>query len=262
MERPQDVKTLYFKDTSFASLMTQRIFNILLVASKYDAFSLEEDGRIDEQIFNEYTALNLRNAPRFTLASTIDEARQLHGSRNFELVIMMPTGDNDEMFDLAHEFKSECPQVPIVLLSPFSGDMLKRVFGRDQFEDIDYVFSWLGETDLLLAIVKLLEDKMNMEQDIESVGVQIVLLVEDSVHFYSAILPLLYKHVFVQSRSFMTEALNDHERMLRMRGRPNSTLAAQETQFHPLRLWSILTKTAVMSLRQAHFSCGLIPMTA
>ena len=225
MERPQDVKALYFKDTSFANLMTQRIFNILLVASKYDAFSLEEDGRIDEQIFNEYTALNLRNAPRFTLASTTDEARQLFATRKFELVIMMPTSDNDDMFELAHEFKADGSQVPIVLLTPFSGDMLKRVFGRDQFDDIDYVFSWLGETDLLLAIVKLLEDKMNMEYDIESVGVQIVLLVEDSIHFYSAILPLLYKHVFVQSRSFMTEALNDHERMLRMRGRPKIVLA-------------------------------------
>ena len=225
MEHAQDVKTLYFKDTSFASLMTQRIYNILLVASKYDAFSLEEDGRIDEQIFNEYTALNLRNAPRFTLASTLAEARDLHAGRHFELVIMMPTGDNDGMFELAREFKSRRPHVPIVLLTPFSGEMLRRVFGREQFEGIDYVFSWLGETDLLLAIVKLLEDRMNLEQDIASVGVQLLLLVEDSIHFYSAILPLLYKHVFVQSRSFMTEALNDHERMLRMRGRPKIVLA-------------------------------------
>lgn len=228
MELKQSIsglKSLYFKDTSFASLMTQRIYNILLVASKYDAFTLEEDGRIDEQIFNEYTALNLRNAPRFTLASTLDEARELHANRHFELVIMMPTGDSNDVFDLASEFKEQCPEVPIVLLTPFSGEMLRRLFGREEFENIDYVFSWLGETDLLLAIVKLLEDKMNLDADIASVGVQAILLVEDSIHFYSALLPHLYKHVFVQSRSFMTEALNDHERMLRMRGRPKILLA-------------------------------------
>ena len=103
--------------------------------------------------------------------------------------------------------------------------MFKKVFGHEDFTGIDYVFSWLGETDLLLAIVKLIEDKMNVDKDIASVGVQAILFIEDSILFYSAILPYLYKHVFVQSRSFMTEALNDHERMLRMRGRPKILLA-------------------------------------
>lgn len=224
MNRPDRIK-LYFKDTSFASLMTQRIYNILLVASKYDAFALEEDGRIDEQIFNEYTSLNLRYPPRFTLASTIKDAKELLKARSFELIIVMPSGDNSEVFELSKEFKSQNPFIPIVLLTPFSREMFKKVFGQEDFTGIDYVFSWLGETDLLLAIVKLIEDKMNVDKDIASVGVQAILFIEDSVHFYSAILPYLYKHVFVQSRSFMTEALNDHERMLRMRGRPKILLA-------------------------------------
>lgn len=224
MNRPDRIK-LYFKDTSFASLMTQRIYNILLVASKYDAFALEEDGRIDEQIFNEYTSLNLRYPPRFTLASTMKDAKELLKTRSFELIIVMPTGDNSEVFEFSKEFKSQKPFIPIVLLTPFSREMFKKVFGNEDFTGIDYVFSWLGETDLLLAIVKLIEDKMNVDKDIASVGVQAILFIEDSVHFYSAILPYLYKHVFVQSRSFMTEALNDHERMLRMRGRPKILLA-------------------------------------
>lgn len=219
------IKKLYFKDTSFASLMTQRIYNILLIASKYDAFTLEEDGRIDEQIFNEYTSLNLRYPPRFTLASTLDEASELIKTRSFDLFIMMPAVENSAVFEYAKQLKELFPIVPVVLLTPFSSEVFHRLYQNKDFSGIDYVFSWLGETDLLLAIVKLIEDKLNVDQDIESVGVQIILFVENSIQFYSAILPYLYKHVFVQSRSFMTEALNEHEQMLRMRGRPKILLA-------------------------------------
>lgn len=219
------IKKLYFKDTSFASLMTQRIYNILLIASKYDAFTLEEDGRIDEQIFNEYTSLNLRYPPRFTLASTLDEASELIKTRSFDLFIMMPAVENSAVFEYAKQLKELFPIVPVVLLTPFSSEVFHRLYQNKDFSGIDYVFSWLGETDLLLAIVKLIEDKLNVDQDIESVGVQVILFVENSIQFYSAILPYLYKHVFVQSRSFMTEALNEHEQMLRMRGRPKILLA-------------------------------------
>ena len=219
------IKKLYFKDTSFASLMTQRIYNILLIASKYDAFTLEEDGRIDEQIFNEYTSLNLRYPPRFTLASTLEEASELIKTRSFDLFIMMPAVENSAVFEYAKQLKELFPIVPVVLLTPFSSEVFHRLYQNKDFSGIDYVFSWLGETDLLLAIVKLLEDRLNVDQDIESVGVQVILFVENSIQFYSAILPYLYKHVFVQSRSFMTEALNEHEQMLRMRGRPKILLA-------------------------------------
>ncbi|MCQ2350663.1 MAG: PEP/pyruvate-binding domain-containing protein [Paludibacteraceae bacterium] len=219
------LKNLYLKDTSFAQLMKRRIYNILLVASKYDSFTLEEDGRIDEQLFNEYTALNLRYPPRFTLAPTVDEAREYFETQNFELIIVMPTGDSSDVFEWAKECKVQNSHVPIVLLTTFQKEVFNKVFNDKDFSGIDYVFSWLGETDLMLAIVKLIEDKMNVDDDIASVGVQTILFVEDSPHFYSTILPYLYKYVFVQSRSFMTEALNDHERMLRMRGRPKIMLA-------------------------------------
>ena len=225
MNNSDNIKKLYFKDTSFASLMEQRIYNILLIASKYDAFMLEEDGRIDEQIFNEYTSLNLRYPPRFTLASTLEEARELLLTRTFDLIIMMPAVENSGVFNYAKQIKSVHATVPIVLLTPFSSEVFHRLYKHEDLSAIDYVFSWMGETDLLLAIVKLLEDKMNVDADIQSVGVQVILFVENSIQFYSAILPYLYKHVFVQSRSFMTEALNEHEQMLRMRGRPKILLA-------------------------------------
>lgn len=225
MDKTPNLRKLYFKDTSFASLMKERIYNIILVASKYDAFMLEEDGRIDEQIFNEYTSLNLRYPPRFTIASEEREVKELLQARNFDLIIAMPTTDNNYILGLVKELRKDNPDIPIVVLTPFSREVFSRVFSEEDFSSIDYVFSWLGNSDLLLAIVKLLEDKMNVDDDVNSVGVQVILFVEDSIHFYSSILPHLYRYVFLQSRSFMTEALNDHQQMLRMRGRPKILLA-------------------------------------
>ncbi|MDR2937352.1 MAG: phosphoenolpyruvate synthase, partial [Prevotellaceae bacterium] len=218
-----NIRQLYFKDTSFANLMNRRIYNILLIASRYDTFMLEDDGRVDEQIFNEYVSLNLRYPPRFTLAADQKEAMQLLKSRSFELIITMPTGDNDT-FTNAKEIKAKYPNIPIVVLTPFSREVSQRIANED-LTAIDYVFSWLGNTNLLVAIIKLIEDSMNVENDVREVGVQVLLFVENSIRFYSSILPHLYQIVFKQSREFMTEALNEHQQMLRMRGRPKVMLA-------------------------------------
>lgn len=223
MSRIPDFKNLVFRDTSFADLMNKRIYNVLLIASKYDAFMLEDDGRVDEQIFNEYTALSLRYPPRFTQVTTKEEALRELEDRNFELIICMPNMDDRDMFAGAKEIKKHYPSIPIVVLTPFSKEVSKRVADED-LNAIDYIFSWLGNSDLFLAIIKLIEDKMNAEDDIESVGVQIILLVEDSIRFYSSALPHLYKFVLEQSQEFSKEALNDHQRTLRMRGRPKIKL--------------------------------------
>lgn len=219
-----DFKNLVFKDTSFANLMNKRIYNVLLIATKYDAFMLEDDGRVDEQIFNEYTSLSLRYPPRFTQVTTEEEALAELKDRNFELIICMPNMDNRDIFVAATEIKIHYPNIPIVVLTPFSKEVSKRIANED-LSAIDYVFSWLGNAELLLAIIKLIEDKMNAPDDTASVGVQIILLVEDSVRFYSSALPHLYKFVLEQSQMFAKEALNDHQRTLRMRGRPKIKLA-------------------------------------
>lgn len=219
-----DFKNLVFKDTSFANLMNKRIYNVLLIATKYDAFMLEDDGRVDEQIFNEYTSLSLRYPPRFTQVTTEAEALAELEKRNFELIICMPNMDNRDIFAAATEIKVRYPNIPIVVLTPFSKEVSKRIANED-LSAIDYVFSWLGNAELLLAIIKLIEDKMNAPDDTASAGVQIILLVEDSVRFYSSALPHLYKFVLEQSQMFAKEALNDHQRTLRMRGRPKIKLA-------------------------------------
>lgn len=215
---------LYLKDTAFQNLMQRRIFNVLLIASPYDAFMMEEDGRVEEQLYFEYVSLNLSSPPRVVQVSTIEEAFIMLEVKNFDLIIAMPGVDISETFSGAKQIKSKYPNIPIIALTPFSKEVSRRLSHED-FSGIDYVFSWLGNVDLLLAIIKLLEDKMNADNDVLDVGVQMILLVEDSVRFYSSILPHLYKFLLKQSKEFSTEALNEHEQMLRMRGRPKVMLA-------------------------------------
>ena len=219
-----DISQFRFRDTPFVKLMNKRIYNILMVASRYDMFILEDDGRVDEQIFNEYTSLNLRYPPRFTLVSSNKEALSELKQNHYELIICMPNMDSSDTFDLAKQIKARYAGIPVVLLTPFSKSVTLSL-SREDLSGIDYVFSWLGDTDLLLAIIKVVEDRMNVEHDVMTVGVQTIMLVEDSVRFYSSALPLLYKFVLSESREFSKEALNDHLRMLRMRGRPKILLA-------------------------------------
>lgn len=215
---------LRLKNTSFVDLMARRIFNILIIANPYDAFMLEDDGRIDEKIFDEYAKLGLRYPPRFFQAANEEEAKALMRKSKFELVICMPGCDNNDVFDIARKIKSAFPDIPIVILTPFSHGITKRMENED-LSIFEYVFCWLGNTDLLLSIIKLMEDKMNLQHDIETAGVQMILLVEDGIRFYSSILPNLYKFVLQQSLEFATEALNSQLETLRMRGRPKIVLA-------------------------------------
>lgn len=220
----KSLSQLYLKDTEFQRLMQRRIFNVLLIASPYDAFMMEDDGRVEEQLYFEYVALNLSSPPRVTLVSHINDAMSALAKKHYDLIIAMPGVDISETFIGARAIKESYPDIPFVVLTPFSKEVSRRLSHED-FTGIDYVFSWLGNVELLLAIIKLLEDKMNADNDILDVGVQMILLVEDSVRFYSSILPHLYKYLLRQSMVFSTEALNEHEQMLRMRGRPKVMLA-------------------------------------
>lgn len=213
-----------FSDTSFDKLMQKRIHKVLLICSSYDAFMLEEDGRIDEQIFNEYVSLNLRYPPVFIQAHSAREVLRILQEEQIDLIISMLNISDMDAFHLARLLKSRYSDIPIVVLTPYSRDVTLRL-QKEDLSAIDYVFCWLGNTDILLAIIKLIEDKMNAEYDIQQIGVQAIILVEDSVRYYSAFLPNIYKIIFRQSRSFMKEALNEHQRMLRLRGRPKILLA-------------------------------------
>ena len=235
---PQQWNKFLLKDVTFVNLMMRRIYNVLIVANPYDAFMLEDDGRVEEKIYNEYMELGLRYPPTFTQVSTIEEARSLLQTTNIDLVICMPGNADNDAFDVARQVKNEHPDIRCVVLTPFSHGITKRMQDED-LSIFDYVFCWLGNTNLILSIIKLIEDRMNLEHDIEEAGVQMILLVEDSIRFYSSILPNLYSFLLVQSKRFSTEALNRHSATLRMRGRPKVVLARSYEE-----AWNIYTKYA------------------
>jgi CheY-like chemotaxis protein len=219
-----DLQKYDFTDTSFDLLMQKRIHRVLMICSNYDNYMLEEDGRIDEQIFNEYVSLNLRYPPTFVQTDNAEDAFNILKEGNVDLVISMLSLKGTDVFALAKKIKSQYENIPIVVLTYFSREVSLRLEGED-LSAIDYVFCWLGDASLILAIIKLIEDKMNAEHDIESIGVQAVIIVENSIRYISSYLPNIYRIVLLQSLDFQREALNEHQRMLKMRGRPKILLA-------------------------------------
>ena len=221
---PQQWNQFYLKDVSFVNLMTRRIFNVLIVANPYDAFMLEDDGRVDEKLFDEYMELGMRYPPSFSQVSTTEEAEQVLKTTDVDLVICMPGNADNDAFAVARDVKRMAPQIPCVVLTPFSHGITKRIENEDM-SIFHYVFCWLGNTNLILSIIKLIEDRMNIEHDINEAGVQMILLVEDNIRFYSSVLPNLYNYILAQSKRFSTEALNPHAAAQRKRGRPKVVLA-------------------------------------
>ena len=196
-----------------------------MICSNYDAFILEEDGQIETQIYKEYIDLNLSNPPKFIWVQTAAEARELLNTVvGIDMVMCMYNVSDKEVFSLASEIKADRPNLPFVLLTHFSKEVYRRLAMQDT-SAIDNMFCWHGNADLILAIVKLFEDLKNAEHDILGVGVQAILLVEDSVRYYSTYLPELYKLVLMQTREFLTETLNEQQRKIRKRSRPKILLA-------------------------------------
>lgn len=204
-------------------LMQKRIHKVLIVCSSYDAFILEEDGRIDEQIFNEYVSLNLRYPPFFVRVPSAKLALEEINKGDVNLIIAMPSITDMDLFDFSRKIKNEFFWIPFVILTPFSRDISLRI-QKENLSHVDYIFSWLGNTDIMLAIIKLVEDNLNAENDIDN-GVQAILLVEDSIRYYSSFLPTMYRMIFKHNIDMEYETLNEHQKMLRKRGRPKVLLA-------------------------------------
>ncbi len=213
------------KETDYKSLIKFRIRKILMICSNYDAFILEEDGQIEAQIYREYIDLNLSNPPQFVWVQTAAQARViLNTVVGIDMVMCMYNVGDKEIFSLASELKSEGRSLPFVLLTHFSKEVYRRLALQDT-SAIDYMFSWHGNADLIVAIIKLFEDLKNADDDILGVGVQAILLVEDSVRYYSTYLPEIYRMVLKQSSEFLKETLNVQQKKLRKRSRPKILLA-------------------------------------
>lgn len=219
-----DLRTYEFEEVAFNELMQNRINKVLIVCSNYDFYMLEEDGRIDERIFYEYTSLNLRYPPSFLHANSAKRAIIMLESDNIDLVITWLDIGNYKAFETSKLIKESFPDVPIAALSHYSAELRKKLEEASP-GIIDFVFHWNGNVDIFLAIIKLSEDRMNAEKDINEIGVKAILLVEDSLRFYSRYLPIIYKIILQQSDAFMSEGLNEHRKMMLMRGRPKILLA-------------------------------------
>ncbi len=219
-----DVRTYNFGEVAFNKLMQNRIYKVLIVCSNYDFYMLEEDGRIDERIFNEYTALSLRYPPSFIHANSTSKALRVLETDKIDLVITWLDIGNYNAFRTSKKIKENFPQVPIVAISHYSSELRKKL-ENEKVTAIDFVFHWNGNLDIFLAIIKLVEDRMNAENDINKIGIKAILLVEDSLRFYSRYIPLMYKVLLKQTSSLMSEGLNEHRKMMLMRGRPKILLA-------------------------------------
>jgi CheY-like chemotaxis protein len=219
---PQDVFDLSFK--VFHELMAKKVTEILLVSSPYDAFIMEEDGRLAERIIHEYRGLNLSRPPMLTWVSTACETFDALSQKKFDLVITMPLLDDMNAFDLGKKIRAQHPELPIMLMAHHTSRFLLEQ--RDQFKGaIDRLYVWRGNTDLLLALIKNVEDQLNVAYDTQRAMVRVIVLVEDSPLYYSSLLPLLYKEIVMQTQAVMEDSLNDEHRILRMRARPKILVA-------------------------------------
>jgi hypothetical protein len=223
MKHNKDIITASFSQTDFSSLMQQRVYRVLLICSQYDAFILEEDGRIDDQLFKEYTALHFNFPPVVLKTHNLHDAFEVLSKEKIDLVITMLHGDEEEPFKDCDKIRKKYHHVPIVVLTPFSRRITSAM--KSASDSFDYIFSWLGNADLLLAIIKIIEDRNNIANDMEA-GVQAILFADDSVRYTSQVLPALYKIIFKQALdAAKQEGLNENQTTIRKRARPKILLA-------------------------------------
>ncbi len=208
----------------FHELMSNKVLEILLVASAYDAYILEEDGSLASKIINEYRGLNLSRPPRLSRVDDAGKAMEALQSEDFDLVITMPHLDDMDSFELGLAIKRLKPDLPVILLAHTIEGFFPLPADKDT-SGIDQVFIWSGDADLLLAIVKNVEDRLNVGNDTRQAKVRVIILVEDSPLYRSYFLPLIYKEVVNQTQEVLEESLNEEHRLLKMRARPKILVA-------------------------------------
>lgn len=207
------------REATFDSLMPHRVHDILVVASPYDAFVIEEGGHLTELILNEYVSLNLSFAPSLTRASSAEEALDLLMKKRFDVVFTLLQVGTMDGFAFGRKIKSLDPSIPVVLLA-FDHAQLERRLAQTPWDGVDHLFIWQADARLFVAIIKMIEDGWNVDHDTAAAQVRTILLVEDSLRFASLYLPLLYTELVEQTQNLLDDSVNLTQRMLRMRARP------------------------------------------
>jgi len=212
------------EDASY-DLFRHRINEILLVSSFYDAFVFEQDGVLSEMLIGHYGELNLSSPPRVTNATTGADAMRMMKSRPFDMVIVTMRVGETTPFDLASRIREVRPGMPILLLLSNPQDLRLVDARRDRVKDIDDIFLWTGDSSVFLAMIKSVEDRLNLAEDTRNGLVRVILVIEDSVPHYSTFLPVLYSVLVRQTQQLITMELTEANRRLRMRMRPKVILA-------------------------------------
>jgi CheY-like chemotaxis protein len=208
----------------YHELMANKVGDILLVSSPYDAFIMEEEGRLSNRIIHEYKGLNLSRPPRLTWVSSADEAFERLAKKNFDLILAMPSLDGMDVQTFGEKVKQRYADLPFFMLLHNTCD-ISEYLNLENRAAIDRTYVWGGNADLLLAIIKNFEDEKNVAFDTENANVRVIIMVEDSPHHYSSILPVIYKQIVLQTQSVIDESINEEHRLLKMRGRPKVLLA-------------------------------------
>lgn len=208
----------------FAAVMPHRIREILLVSSSYDAFVLDEDGPLTERLFSGYSELHLSQAPRITHVSSIAEALARGSSRRFDLVMTVSHLPDGDVTELTERFGQAHPDVPVVLFV-FDEDELDVFPDRVPPAGLHSHFLWSGDARVLIAAIKTVEDRSNVDHDTQRADVPVIIVVEDDTRAWSSFLGLLYTEMLSQANSLIEEGLNDQHRLMRMRARPRILLA-------------------------------------
>lgn len=208
----------------FHELMSIKVLELLLVASPYDAYILEEDVSLASKIINEYRGLNLSRPPRITWVASAAQALSTIEKKSFDLVLAMPHLDDMDTCTLGQAIKKKYPKLPVIMLAHGLEGAETNPDDRDM-SGIDQIFIWSGDADLLLAIVKSVEDHLNVDRDTKRAMVRVLLFVEDSPLYRSYLLPLIYKAVVQQTQKVLDESLNEKHRLLKMRARPKILVA-------------------------------------
>lgn len=215
---------LKFSTNSYHNLMHNKINHILLVSTYYDAFIFEEDGILSEQFFGEFDQLSLGNIPRITSVPTGIEALKMLDQNEFDLVITMRRIGEISPFEMSEKIKKNYQDIPVLLLLNMESDIEYLNRHSEKMECIDDVFLWNGDSKIFLAMIKHVEDRMNVDRDTKDGLVNVILLVEDSVRYYSRFLPILYTEIMNQTQRLISAELSIVNKRRRMRVRPKVLL--------------------------------------
>ena len=246
------------KYSKFDSLMQFRVKHILLVSSSYDSYVLEEDGQLTDLIYNEYLELNLTVTPHVKRVSTPEEAFEVLENQNIDLILIFKRVSDIDVVGFGQKVKRRFPELPVILLAYHERE-LEMMLTEEYQKAIDQTFVWTGDVKILLSIIKLIEDKINIEHDTAQVGVRVIIIIEDSIKFYSSYLPLLYLEIMSQTRALMADSLNISDQILRMRARPKIMLAKNyedaEWLFNKYRKYLLAVKEAAKIYSKVFTKC-------